>query len=235
LSRRPADNEYTPLDSWTDWIHTFRERFIAKQGWTAKEAKRRIRDGWAYLQNGKVIFAEPGVNRPKDARPAFQFLTHLGWKLPIQITVRLPGFVRKVDSAKSAKERFLDKLASVIEPEDVAEDAAGDVHMQCEHAAQAVWMLLTQLEDAELASATNHSSLWDALLLAIQVGRRHLLLELYKDPELLTSVIKAQAFSAGKKGDALTHRLEVWWLELRKKGCNPKPAQVAKAAGGVFS
>jgi hypothetical protein len=33
-------------DAWREWLCTFRKRFVAAQGWTRKDAKRYLRDGW---------------------------------------------------------------------------------------------------------------------------------------------------------------------------------------------
>ena len=75
----------TPPASWSDWIHAFRERFIAKQGWTEKEAKLRIRDAWAVVRDGRIHVLTEGDQRPVDAVPVFRTLTAGRWKLPIEI------------------------------------------------------------------------------------------------------------------------------------------------------
>ena len=90
----------TPPDSWTDWIQTFRERFIAKQGWTEKEAKLRIRDAWACCPRWRVHVLANDGQRPAGAVPVFEMLTPGGWKLPIQILDRLTGLVAKAMSSQ---------------------------------------------------------------------------------------------------------------------------------------
>ena len=92
-------------EAWGDWLRSFRERFIAKQGWTNKEAKLRIRDGWACVRDGRVHVMDgddqrPAVVvpvfvirrvRPAGAVPVFQMLTLGGWKLAIRLEERLSG------------------------------------------------------------------------------------------------------------------------------------------------
>jgi hypothetical protein len=78
-------------EAWGDWLRSFRERFIAKQGWTNKEAKLRIRDGWACVRDGRVHVMDGDDQRPAGAVPVFQMLTLGGWKLAIRLEERLSG------------------------------------------------------------------------------------------------------------------------------------------------
>jgi hypothetical protein len=70
-------------EAWGDWVHSFRERFIAAQGWDAKEARRRIRDAWVGVRDGRVHVLADGV-LPAGAVPVFQ-CSPLVVKLPIRI------------------------------------------------------------------------------------------------------------------------------------------------------
>ena len=41
-----------PPQAWSEWLRSFREGLIAKQGWSEKEAKRCLRDAWAIVRDG---------------------------------------------------------------------------------------------------------------------------------------------------------------------------------------
>ena len=224
-------------NAWREWLRSFRERFIAKQGWSEKEAKRYLRDGWAVARDRKITFVESAADLPEDARPVFQFLTPLGWKLPLPIALRLDGWIRDPAEGASLREVALEMLDSVLQPLDLESAGAcvDDIKCKRDAVAQAVWCLLDACDAKELAEVIKSDAFWWAILQAMQFGRRQLLLELYANPELRASALKAVAFNSGKNGDALTDRLEARWLELRKKsGRNPKTREVAEAAGGVF-
>lgn len=39
---------------WVKWLGGFRQRFIAAQKWTEKEARLRLCDGWACIRGGDI-------------------------------------------------------------------------------------------------------------------------------------------------------------------------------------
>lgn len=87
-------------DAWREWLCTFRKGFVAAQGWTKKDAKRYLRDGWVVVRDGQVHALTEGSQRPADAVPVFRVLTPGGRKLPIQICERLTGLVEKATSSQ---------------------------------------------------------------------------------------------------------------------------------------
>ncbi len=82
-------------DAWIDQLNSLREQFVAAQGWTEKEAKLRLRDGWAVVRDGRVHNLTGGGQRPEDAIPIFEILTAGGWKRPLRIDECLTGLVTK--------------------------------------------------------------------------------------------------------------------------------------------
>ena len=126
-------------------------------------------------------------------------------------------------------------LLSQVEHTDGPERIRRD---QTEASRAAFWgyQLLDACEDETLAGVIGSNAFWQALLYAFLAGRRHTILELYRDPQLFDDLIKAQAFQSGRSPDELTRQLEASWLELRTElGRHPKPREVAEAAGGVWS
>ncbi len=225
----------TPPDSWTDWIQTFRERFIAKQGWTEKEAKLRIRDAWAVVRDGRIHVLANDSEQPAGAVPVFLMLTPGGWKLPIQILERLTGLAEKAMSSNRSPRDIVLGLLSLADPAN-DQDEPDEIKQKSHSAAFWGYQLLDACEDETLAGVIGSDTFWQALLYAFLAGQRHTILELYRDPQLLDDLIKAQAFQCGRSPDELTRRLEASWLELRTElGRHPKPRQIAEAAGGVWS
>ena len=52
----------------------------------------------------------------------------------------------------------------------------------------------------------------------------------------MADMLRAQAFRSGRAPDELTRRLETSYLELRaERGQDPKPGEVAEAAGGKWN
>jgi hypothetical protein len=224
-----------PPDIWIEWLAGYRESFIAKQGWAPKEAQRRIRDASVCVRDGRVYVLADDSQRPEGAVPVFLILTPGGWKLPIRILERLTGLVEKaMSSNRSPRDIVLGLL-------DLANHAGGqeesDEIKKNRHAAAFwAWQLLDACEDGTLAGVIGSDAFWQAVLYALQAGRRHAILELYQNPQLFDDLTKAQAFQSGRSPDELTRRLEARWLDLRaERGRPPKSREVAEAAGGVWS
>jgi hypothetical protein len=223
-------------EAWSDWLRSFRERFIAKQGWSEREAKLRIRDGWACIRDGRVHVLDGDDQRPADAVPVFQMLTPGGWELPIWIQERLTGLLTKaVSSQRSPRDIVMGLLSQV---EHAGGPGESDEIKQKRHSA-AFWahQLLDACEDESLAEVSGTDVFWQVPLYAYQAGYRRAILELYQNPKLFGDLTKAQAFQSGRDQDELTRRLEASWLELRvKRGRRtPKPREVAEAAGGKWN
>ena len=87
-------------EAWNEWLNSFRERFIAEKGWTAKDAKRCLLDGWVVVRDGRAHALTEGSQRPADAVPVFEMLTPGGWKPPIQIIDRLTDLIAKAMSSQ---------------------------------------------------------------------------------------------------------------------------------------
>ena len=227
-------SDITP-DDWSEWLRSFRARFIAAQGWSEKEAKRGIRDGWAVVRDGRVHFLYGGGPRPADAVPVFSMLTPGGWKLPIRILDRLTGLVGKAMSSDRSPRDIVLGLLSQVEHAD-GQDESDEIKQKRHTAAFWGYQLLDACEDETLAGVTGSDVFWQAVLSAFQAGRRHTILELYQNPQLFDDLTKAQAFQSGRSPDELSRHLEASFLELRdERGRPPKPREVAEAAGGVWS
>ena len=225
-----------PPEAWRNWLRSFRERFIAKQGWTNKEAKLRIRDGWACVRDGRVHVMDGDDQRPAGAVPVFQMLTPGGWKLPIRLEERLSGLVTKaMTSDRSPRDIVMGLLSRVDHAE--GKDESDEIKQKRHSAAFWAYQLLSACEDKALSGVVGSDFFWQVPLSAYQAGYRHAILDLYRDPQLLADLVKAQAFQSGRSADELTRRLEASWLELRaKRGRRtPKPREVAEAAGGMWS
>jgi hypothetical protein len=95
---------------------------------------------------------------------------------------------------------------------------------------------LDACEDNALAGIVESDAFWQAILGAFQAGYHQAILDLYRDPQLLGDLIKAQAFQSGRFPDKLSRLLEESYLELcEEPGRSPKPHEVAEAAGGIWS
>jgi hypothetical protein len=96
--------------------------------------------------------------------------------------------------------------------------------------------LLDACEDKALAEVVDNDVFWQVPLSAYQAGYRQAILELYRNPQLLADLVKAQAFQSGRKPDEVSRRLEGSYLELLAKlGREPSSREVTRAAGGVWS
>jgi hypothetical protein len=98
-------------EAWGEWLRAFRKQFITAQGWTEKEAKLRIHDGWAVVRDGRVHVLDDDSQRPGDAVPVFRVLTPGGWLPPIEICECLTGLVSKaMSSTRSPRDIVLGLL-----------------------------------------------------------------------------------------------------------------------------
>jgi hypothetical protein len=221
--------------NWNQWLSGFRQWLIETSQWTEQEAAHRIRDGWIMVRDGRLQEVHQGEALPADAVRVFSVLTPGGRKWPIQIHERLTGLVSKaLSSDRAPKDVFLGLLAEAEHP---GEEHEGK-EIRAKRDAAVYWMRqpLGGCEDPVLAGVKESDALWRVVLSAFQAGRRHQILELYKDPQLLADLLKAQMFQSGRSPDELTRRLGASYHELRaKSGRHPKPHEIAKAAGGVWS
>jgi hypothetical protein len=223
------------LDDYKHWLADFRQRFIKAKGWDEKEAKRRTKDAWACVLDGRIVELPRGEKLPADAVPIFLIKTPGSWKPPIEIEERLTGLVtRALTSERSPRDILLGLLAKIEHPE--GEDESEEIKQKRDSAAFWAEQLLDACKDPALAEAVKSDPFWQALISAFQAGRRLTVLELYQTPQILADLIKAQAFQAGRSPDEMTKRLDSSFLELRAAlGRAPKPREVAELAGGVWS
>jgi hypothetical protein len=227
-------NDATP-EAWSEWLRSFRARFIAAQGWSEKEAKLRIRYAWAVVRDGRVHVLASDDQRPANAVPVFLMLTPGGRKLPIQIIDRLTGLVGQAMSSNRSPRDIVLGLLSQVEHAD-GQHESHEIQQKRSKAAFWAWQLLDACEDEALAGVIGSDVFWQALLYALEAGRWLTILELYRDSQVLADLIKAQAFQSGRGPDELSRHLEASYLKLRaESGRDPKPREVAEAAGGVWS
>ena len=227
-------SDITP-DAWRDWLRSFREQFIAAQGWTEKEAKLRIRDGWVCVRDGRVRVLSNDGQLPADAVPVFLMLTPGGWKLPIQTCERLTGLVAKAMSSQRSPRDIVLGLLDLANHAD-GPNESDEIKQKRHKASFWVWQLLDACEDGTLAGVIRTDVFWQAVLYALEAGRWLTILELYQNPQLLAGLIKAQSFQNGRTPDELTQQLEASYLKQRaERGRDPKPREVAEAAGGVWN
>ena len=222
-------------DNWNQWLAEFKHRFIQAQQWTEKEAGRRIRDAWAVVRDGRVHVLDDDSQRPENAVPVFRVRTPGGLLLPIEICERLTGLVSKaMASQRSPRDivlGWLDRVSHADGP-----DESDEIKQKRHKAGFWNWQLLDACEDETLAGVIGSDAFWQVVLYALQAGRRHAILELYQDPQLLADLIKAQAFQSGKSPGELSRHLEKTRLELYADlGRDPTSREVALAAGGVWS
>ena len=158
-----------------------------------------------------------------------------GWKVPIAIEERLSGLVTKaMTSARSPQDIALGLLSRIEHPG--GQEESDEIKRKRHKAAYWGHQLLDACDDAMLAGVIESDVFWQAVLYALQAGYHHAILELYRDPQLLADLVKAQSFQSGRSPDELTRRLEASWRELRaRRGRPPKQQEVAKAAGGKWS
>ena len=222
-------------EPWNEWLAEFKQRFIEANKWTEKEAKLRIRDAWAIVRDGRVHILESDDQRPADAVPVFLTLTPGGWKLPIWIEECLTGLVEKAISSNRSPHDIVLGLLSRIEHPD-GQDESDEIKQKRDSAAFWGQQLLDACEDKTLSGVVDSDVFWQAVLAAFLAGRRLTILDLYRDPQTLANLIKAEAFQGGRSPDELTRRLRASYIELRSKSDRrPKPQEVAKAAGGKWS
>jgi hypothetical protein len=222
-------------NEWKEWFADFRQRFIAAQKWDEKEARLRIKDDWVCVRDGKVQFLDGSNKLPADAVPVFQFLTPGGWKVPLRVQEQLTRLVERALTSERSPRDILLGLLSKIEHADGA-DESEEIRQKRHQAAYWGRQLLDACEDPALADVVELDVFWQAVLYAFQAGRRHTILELYRNPQLLSDQAKAQAFQTGRTPDKLTRRLEASFLAMRVKlGRSPKPREVAEASGGNWS
>ena len=202
-----------PPDAWREWLRTFRERFIAVQGWTEKDAKLRIHDAWAVVRDGRVHVLAEDSQRPASAVPVFLMLTPGGWKLPIRIVERLTGLVEKAMSSDRSPRDIVLGLLDLANHAD-GQDDSDEIKRKRHKAAFWTLQLLDACEDEALSGVVEHDVFWQAILSALEAGRWLTILELYRDLQLLADLIKAQSFQSGRSPDELTQCLEVSFLEL---------------------
>ena len=221
--------------TWSDWLRSFREHFVAANKWTEKEAKLRIRDGWAVVRDGRVHVLANDDPRPSGAVPVFLTLTPGGWKLPIEIIDCRTGLVGKAMSSQRSPRDIVLGLLSQIEHAD-GQDEDDETRQKRHKASFWIWQLLDACEDEVLAGVVGSDVFGQVVLSAFQAGNCHAILELYRNPQLLADLIKAQAFQSGRKADEVSRRLEASYLEQRAKlGRDPSSLDVTRAAGGVWS
>jgi hypothetical protein len=217
------------------WLVDFKQRFILAKAWDKKDVKQRIKDGYVCVRDGRIQELPDGGKLPADAVPVFRVLTPGRWKLPLPIHERLTGLVSKaLSSDRSPKDIFLGFLANAEHP--ASEHESEEIRRKRDAAAYWMRQPLGACEDPSLAGVKGSDALWRVVLSAFQAGRRHQIFELYRNPQILADLIKAQAFGSGKSADELTKRLTKSYLELRAgRGRPPKLKEVAKAAGGKWS
>jgi hypothetical protein len=235
LAHIAAELMTNQLDDYKHWLADFRQRFIKAKGWSEKDVKQRIKDGYVCVREGRIQELPDGDKLPAAAVPVFYVLTPGEWKLPLMIHERLTGLVtRALTSDNSPKDIVLGLLAKIEHPE--GEHESKEIQQKRHSAAFWGEQLLDAWKDPGLSSVIESDAFWQAILSAFQAGRRLTIIELYQTPQLLADLIRAQAFGSGRSPDELTKRLTKSYLELRAEhGRSPKLKEVAKAAGGKWS
>ena len=222
-------------DDCKKWLTGFKRRYITAQGWDERQVKLRIRDTWAVLRDGQIQMLPNNEKLPANALPVFEVLTPGGWKLPIHISERLTGLVTRAMASRRPPREIILGLLDLLSRPAGREPDPPDLHAKRDIAANWMREILYACEDPELASMAELDALWRAIVCAFNAGRRYLIYDLYRDPDALANLVKAQAFQSGRSPDELTRRLEARWLELRSDlGRPPKPQEVAEAAGGIW-
>jgi hypothetical protein len=225
-----------PADQpWNEWLAELKQQVIKANKWTDKEAKLRIRDAWGVVRDGRLLVLAGGDQRPADAIPIFETLTFGGFHPPIQIVERLTGLVSKaLTSQRTPRDIVIGLLSHIEHAEGPGES---DEVLKQRHTA-ALWArrLLTLCEHEAFSAVAGTDLFWNTIICALQTGRRHAFLEICRDPQVFSDLIKAQAFQSGRGPDELTRRLEGEWLKQRQDtGREPKPRAVARGIGGTWS
>jgi hypothetical protein len=203
-----------PREQWAQWLAEFKQRFIEAHKWSDKEAKLRVRDAWAVVRDGRVHVLASDDQQPAGAVPVFEELTPGGWELPIWIEERLTGLVGKAMTSNRSPQDIMLGLLSRIEHPD-GQDESDEIKQKRHSAAFFGRQLLDACEDEALSGVVDNDVFWQVPLSAYQAGYRHAVLELYRNPQLLADLIKAQAFQSGRKPDELSRCLEASWLDRR--------------------
>jgi hypothetical protein len=210
---------------WNEWLSEFKQRFIEAKGWSAKEAKLHLRDGWAVVRDGQVHVLTKASQRPANAIPVFEELTPGGWTLPIRIIERLTGLATKaLTSGRPPQDIMLGLLSRIEHPN--GQDESDEIKRKRHSAAFFGRQLLDACEDEALAGVVDNDVFWQVPLSAYQAGYRQAILELYRNPQLLADLVKAQAFQSGRN---LMKCRGAWraaiWNCLPSWGANPVAAR----------
>lgn len=156
-------------EAWGDWLRSFREQFIAAEGWDVKEAKRCIRDQWVVVRGVHLHGLPGGDQRPADAILIFEVLTSGGWKRPIRIVERLTGLVTKAMTSQRAPRDIVIGLLSQIEHAE-GPDESDEVLRQRHTAALWARQLLALCEHEAFSEVAGTDIFWSLLIYAIQTG-----------------------------------------------------------------
>jgi hypothetical protein len=234
----PASADCPPINlmQWEKWLADFKAELIAAHGWTEREARLNILNGWACIRDGRlvVLSRDDHINTycchhlvvalsDDDARPAESvpvFLTAWpetgSWKMSEQIFRRLESLVAPDLAPRPRPYPTLLRLLTHSQHADGADESD---EIKQNRAIASFWglQLIEAWLDEELADVRNTDALQQVILCAFQTGRRHAILEL-------------------RTKQPLSKLLEATWLKLHAKlGTPPTTEETAWAAGGVCS
>jgi hypothetical protein len=177
-----------PMD-WKRSLAAFKKSFAKSQGWNETEAESFIRDAWAYLRGGQLVVSANG-KAPANAQPVFEFRTPTGWRLPPPL--RLHVWERLRPKAEVAVRSLgpRERIFALIDTQDWPKGNNKDSKLKWSLARQAAANLERHLESDELQAASD--AVWQAILAAIQFGRRQLLAEIYADKETIKESMRGR-------------------------------------------
>ena len=165
---------------WERELAAYRKEFIESKGWNEKQAANWIRDAWAYWHDGQLKISVAKAEAPADALPVFQFRSPAGWKLLPAVVLqvsekfRLQGY----DLVKSLtpREQVYAKIAEQGSPGQSKES-----ELKRELSQQAAGSLADICDRYESEPEAAEDCFWQAILAAIQLGRRQAIAEIYAD------------------------------------------------------
>ena len=209
------------LDDWERELVVYRKEFIKLQGWNDKQAESYIRDGWACLRDGRLAILSAEEEAPLDALPVFQFRTPQGWRLPVPLQLHLSTLLRPKEDAPSGglgpRERVFALIAKQGPPPkgDLLKRKFKASELKRVIAQQAASRLEDICDSDEFETADD--SVWQAILAAIQFGRRQLLAEIFADEEAMQENMRGRLMNRKGKSSKGRKRAEVPQNKFRKR------------------
>ena len=190
----------------SDWereLAAYKKEFIESQGWNEKQAANWSRDAWAYPHDGQLAISLAREDIPADALPVFQFRSPAGWKLlpavllQVSEKFRLQGY----DLVKSLtpREQVYAKIAEQGPPGQSKES-----ELKRELSQQAAGSLADICDRYESEPEAAEDCFWQAILAAIQLGRRQAIAEIYADEGMTAENMRGRLMT--RKGQSAKGR-----------------------------